>query len=120
MYLYIIEITKETLTTMTTTTIFHSKFGKGEIIEITNDKVIIDFEEVGEKSLLKNHVTLYATEEDMEASIMAIEISKLEKEEEAKLENKLPEVNLIFDGVNYGSDMSSYNAARSRKMMQIR
>lgn len=42
------------------------------------------------------------------------------KQESRENVENMKEVNLIFDGVNYGSDMSSYNAARNQKMMSIR
>lgn len=50
------------------------------------------------------------------------EPTKKQAEKQASRERveNMTEVNLIYDGVNYGSDMSSYNAARSRKMMSIR
>lgn len=41
---------------------------------------------------------------------------------QASLENvaNMKEVHLTVDGVDYGSDMSSYNAAIARKMMNIK
>lgn len=45
------------------TTLFHKNFGKGQLISDDNVNVVIDFDKVGEKKILKKFLTLITEEE---------------------------------------------------------
>ena len=47
----------------------------------------------------------------------AKDIKKMEQQERV---DNIKELNLMLDGVSYGSDISGYNEAVSRKMMSVR
>ncbi len=44
-------------------TVFHKKFGKGQLISDDNTNLVINFEDLGEKKLLKRFATLVSEEE---------------------------------------------------------
>ena len=110
-------------------TVFHTKFGKGQLVSDDNTNVVINFEKVGEKKLVKTFLNLISEEQynrvistpkvvsvprhnvrhELRLMSASLLISTLKKEEDFMQKNYYFDINEVVNSVIYTDGVDYYS-----------